>query len=424
MKLGQLSQNQKLIKIQGESNSYNNDFECMDTVNQKDKLSNSCFNDFIKKLRSPKYKTFTKEEEYFYISEYKNGRYDYKQKILEKNLPLVVKIAMRAKGRGVPVEDLINEGCIGLNIALEKFDLSKGFRFSTYAVSWIYKYVNMCVMNGRNSLKIPMTTQGNITKVLNIFNNDEDITSTNYTTKDLAKRAGMSERVIDTILASLNLYSVENLEDLLTKDYSEGLNIFTLNYAEPSISTKQYEVNGVDRKLYVTNYQLKNLPEEDLSIIQDYYGLNNIDNLSVREIAYKYKLSYVKTKNRINSIIEGLQASVADMMDLQDHNARITVKFYLKKNNLPLRLVDYYIEKFWEPCGCALLPANLASVHFFVSIKYGVNTAIKLLQKATKSPQEMFLSEEAISKANDIREDIVLQSYKKLVEKHMRDLTK
>ncbi len=411
----------KVIKNQDEDNEYleaNSDKP--DKKSQEDKLSNSCFNDFIKKLRSPRYKPFTKEEEYFYISGFKNGRVDYKQKILEKNLPLVVKIAMKARDRGVPVEDLINEGCIGLNTALEKFDLSKGFRFSTYAVSWIYKYVNMCVMNGRNSLKIPMTTQGNITKVLNLFNNDEEITSTNYNIQELSKKTGLSERVVNTILASLNLYSVENLEDLLSKDYTDGLNISTLNNIDPSISTKPYEINGVDRKLYLTYQELKNLPAEDFAMVQDFYGLNGYDALSVRDIATKQSISYNKAKVRINTIIEEITKSIADKIELQDHNARITVKFYLKKNNLPLRLVDYYIEKFWEPCSCSLLPHNLASAQFFVAIKHGVNTAIKILQKATKSPQEMFLSEETISKANNMKEEIVLQNYKKIVEKHIR----
>jgi hypothetical protein len=59
-----------------------------------------------------------------------------------------------------------------------------------------------------------------------------------------------------------------------------------------------------------------------------------------------------------------------------------------------------------------------------VAIKYGVNTAIKILQKATKSPQEMFLSEETISKANNLKEEIILQNYKKILEKHLRDSLK
>jgi RNA polymerase sigma factor (sigma-70 family) len=88
-----------------------------------------------------------------------------KQKIIASNLRLVIFIARKFSGRGVDIEDLISEGIIGLNRAVEKFDPSKGFRFSTYSCWWIRQSMNKAIANSSRTIRIPLHVTEKLNKV-------------------------------------------------------------------------------------------------------------------------------------------------------------------------------------------------------------------------------------------------------------------
>src|SRR4051812_28517674 len=82
-----------------------------------------------------------------------------KERMINSNLRLVVHIARRYVGHGVPLGDLIQEGVIGLNRAAEKFDWRKGFKFSTYATWWIRQACQRAVANQSKTIRIPVHVQ-------------------------------------------------------------------------------------------------------------------------------------------------------------------------------------------------------------------------------------------------------------------------
>lgn len=157
-----------------------------------------------------RYNLLSKKEEYELGIRIKNGDRKAKQELIEANLRLVISVAKKYMNRGLDLEDLVQNGNIGLMKAVEKFDYSKGFKFSTYAVWWIRQYITRALYGNSRVVRLPIHMVEKISKYKKYRNEFFALNHREPTDSETIKALNINKKQLTEI--KQNLYNVASLD--------------------------------------------------------------------------------------------------------------------------------------------------------------------------------------------------------------------
>ena len=219
----------------------------------------------------------TEEEKMELLIRVKQGDKIARDIMVEKNLRLVIKIAIKYQGRGLEISDLIQEGSIGLMKSIDRFDLKKGCRFSTYATWWIRQAIVRATQEQGRAIRIPSHLNEKSSKIKNVVINLEKELGREPTTEEIANKLNISTKEIEKIL---NLsQTITSINQRINDDnYSELGDFIENNTATPEEATiEKVTAEEIRDKLSILN-------DRQQQIIKLRFGLDGDEPKTLQEI--------------------------------------------------------------------------------------------------------------------------------------------
>ena len=234
------------------------------------------------------------DEEYDLAVKAKNGDKKARDRLAQANLRFVVSTAKKYRGQGLPLEDLINEGNIGLLTAIDKYVPEKGYHFISYAVWWIRQSILKALSDTGRAVRLPLNRTNDlfaINKARNTLIHEKGITDP--TTLDIANESGLDEATVKTLLTvSKDMVSFDSPVGDGT-DEDARLSDFIQDESESPEESMISSFLTEDVKEL-----LSCLSDKERDIIMKRYGFGDSEPMSLSSIGNEYNL----TKERIRQI--------------------------------------------------------------------------------------------------------------------------
>lgn len=231
------------------------------------------------------YNLLSKEDEVRYAKAAANGSQEAKDALINHNLRLVVSIAKKYMGRGLTLSDLIQEGNFGLIKATEKYDVEKGFRFSTYATYWIKQSISRAVMDQTRNIRIPIHVIELISKIKKAERDFQQSYNREPKEADVAVALGLDIKKVKEAYSWMK--DTSSLDVVVGDDEDTTVGSFI---EDESVADSFMNIEDDERKEAVQNI-LNTLTDREQLIIKNRFGIGMNRAKTLDEIGKELNLS-------------------------------------------------------------------------------------------------------------------------------------
>src|SRR4051794_17684725 len=236
--------------------------------------------------RIDKGKLLTHQEEIVLSKRAKAGDEKARQRLIEKNLRLVISVAKKYRGMGLPFEDLIQEGNIGLMKAVEKYDPDRGWRFSTYATWWVRQAVQRSVADKGRTIRVPVHMGEKIRKMARAYNELSAEFEREPNDEEVAGRLGWTANEVRDVKGAMP--DATSLNQSLTSD-DDGSEVGEFVQDEQASDT----AGEVMREMETVGLQgaIEGLPQRYRHVLVRRYGLDDQKPATLADLSEELEIS-------------------------------------------------------------------------------------------------------------------------------------
>ena len=245
----------------------------------------------------------TPEEEVELAQRIKAGDKQALDRLVKANLRFVVSVAKQYQNQGLTLQDLINEGNVGLIKAAQRFDETRGFKFISYAVWWIRQSILQAVAEQARTIRLPLNQVGAVSKLKKTAAMLEQEYQRKPSVAELAKELDMPEAKVRGLM-EMNMNQIST--DAPLDDDDEG-NFLDVYVDQSSAATDQAVENESDNSAIQRSLQA--LTEKERQVLSMYYGIGTAREYSLDEIALDMGISRERTRQIRDRALKRLKSN-------------------------------------------------------------------------------------------------------------------